>query len=218
MKTAARLLTLGLLLAMAMPARGQIADHLQCFKIKDALAKTTYIADVIPSDLGLVAAEGCTVKVPAKLLCVGAQQTNVVGEPPPGSMVGPAAAPFLCYKAKCPQSTPTATVVDQFGTHEIAVKATSLLCAPVAPTSMTSSTSTTVPSTTSTSVTSTTSTLLMCVPSLGTFDLAGPFADVNACVGALVAAAETQCCSGSLNPSSGFEYDSDPPLCRGHCQ
>lgn len=43
------------------------------------------------------------------------------------------------------------------------------------------------------------------------------FADSQACVSALLSAAQTQCCSGVLNGGGGFEFGSDPQLCRGYC-
>jgi len=57
------------------------ADHLQCFKIKDTTAKTTYTANLTPSDPNFPAATGCTVRVPPRLLCVDVVKSNVV--PPP---------------------------------------------------------------------------------------------------------------------------------------
>ncbi len=106
------------------------ADHLQCYKIQDALAKGVYTADITPDDLAFPASAGCTIKVPAKLLCIDAVKSNV-SPVPPGAAPGAAAQKYLCYKAKCPKNQPTATLDDQFGTHAVAVKTTSLLCAPV---------------------------------------------------------------------------------------
>ena len=123
------------------------ADHLQCFKIKDTTAKTSYIADLTPSDPNFPAATGCTVRVPPRLLCVDVVKSNVVPLP----VGAPAGAPthkFLCYKVKCLKAQPTATVQDQFGTHAVTVKSTSLLCAPVpVPTTTTTTTSTTTSTT-----------------------------------------------------------------------
>lgn len=109
---------------------GAQADHLQCFKIKDALAKAEYTADITPDDLAFPASAGCTIKTPAKLLCVDAVKSNVTPTPP-GADPGATAQKYLCYKAKCPKAQPTATLDDQFGTHAVEVKVTSLLCAPV---------------------------------------------------------------------------------------
>jgi len=120
------------------------ADHLQCFKIKDTTAKTTYTANLTPSDPNFPAATGCTVRVPPRLLCVDVVKSNVV-PPPVGAPAGAPTHKFLCYKVKCLKTQPTGSVQDQFGTHNITVKSTSLLCAPVP-----------VPTTTTTTTTSTT--------------------------------------------------------------
>ena len=111
-------------------AQAQIPDHLQCFKIKDAAAKASYLATITPTDLTFPAAAGCEIKVPAKLLCVDAVKSNVTPNPP-GSDDGIAGQKYLCYKTKCPKSQPTASLTDQFGVHAVEVKATSLVCAPV---------------------------------------------------------------------------------------
>jgi hypothetical protein len=127
---------------------GAQADHLQCFKIKDAIAKATYTVNLAPTDARFPVATGCAVRLPAKLLCIDVVQTIVPPPTPPGAGPGNPAQKYLCYKVKCPKATPTATIQDQFGTHQVTVKGTSLLCAP-APTS--SSTTTTTTSTTTTS-------------------------------------------------------------------
>ncbi|MCB1024885.1 MAG: PqqD family protein [Acidobacteria bacterium] len=56
-----------------------------------------------------------------------------------------------------------------------------------------------------------------CLGSNQTFELPGPYADVQTCVDALVASAQTTCCGGTLNPQAGFEFGTVPPLCRGRC-
>ena len=43
------------------------------------------------------------------------------------------------------------------------------------------------------------------------------FPDIDACVAALLVEAATRCCSGGLNPAHGFEFGTDPQLCRGFC-
>ena len=43
------------------------------------------------------------------------------------------------------------------------------------------------------------------------------FPNIDACVDALMIEAVTVCCSGTLNPAHGFEFGSDPQLCRGFC-
>jgi len=76
-----RALTTTLLLLFAATAGAQ-ADHLQCFKIKDTVAKVKYTANLTPTDTNFPVANGCIVKVPAKLLCVDVQKAIVVGSPP----------------------------------------------------------------------------------------------------------------------------------------
>jgi hypothetical protein len=53
-----------------------VPDHLNCYKVKDPQAKTTYTADLG----GLVAEPGCTIKVPAVTACVPATKMNVTLE------------------------------------------------------------------------------------------------------------------------------------------
>jgi hypothetical protein len=43
------------------------------------------------------------------------------------------------------------------------------------------------------------------------------FENIDLCVDALIAESETRCCSGGLNLQMGFEFGSDPQLCRGFC-
>lgn len=111
-------------------AVAQVPDHLQCFRIKDALAKAQYTATFTPDDGTFPVAAGCVIKTPAKLLCVDAVKSAVTPVPP-GADDGPDAVKYLCYKAKCPKSEPVASLTDQFGTHAIVGKGTSLVCAPV---------------------------------------------------------------------------------------
>ena len=137
-----RAFTTTILLLFAATAGAQ-ADHLQCFKIRDSVTKTLYTATLAPTDNTFPVATGCRVKVPAKLLCVDVVKTITAGTPP-GAGPGLQAQKYLCYKVKCPKTTPTATIQDQFGTHQVTVKGTSLLCAPEpAPTTTTTSTTTT---------------------------------------------------------------------------
>ena len=136
------------LMLLSAATAGAQADHLQCFKIRDSVPKTTYTATLAPSDNAFPVATGCVVKVPAKLLCVDVVKTITAGTPP-GAGPGAAAQKYLCYKVKCPKATPTATIQDQFGTHQVTAKGTSLLCAPEpAPTSTTTTTASTTTTTT----------------------------------------------------------------------
>jgi hypothetical protein len=123
-----------------------VADHLECYKVKDPQAKATYTADLG----GLVAEPGCLIKVPAKLACVPATKANVQPTPPGVGGTGTPNA-FGCYKIKCPKATlPPFALNDQFGSRSVTPTAPKLLCAPVAPpttttTTITTTTTTTVP-------------------------------------------------------------------------
>jgi hypothetical protein len=132
---------------------GAQADHLQCFKIRDTIAKTSYTATLAPTDAQFPVAPNCVVHLPAKLLCVDVVKTIVPPPTPPGAGPGLPAQKYLCYKVKCPKATPSATIQDQFGVHQVTVKGTSLLCAPEpAPTTSTTTTTTTTTSTTTTTM------------------------------------------------------------------
>ena len=137
-----RLAVLMFVLSAFSPASAQpVADHLRCYKVKDPQAKTTYTADLG----GLVAAPGCTIKVPAVMACVPATKTNVSPTPPGGGGTGATNA-FGCYKVKCSASSlGTLQLNDQFGSRAVTVSTSKLLCAPVAAatTSTTSTTTTT---------------------------------------------------------------------------
>lgn len=58
-----------------------------------------------------------------------------------------------------------------------------------------------------------------CLGPCGAFDLNPTpfFNNSQACVDALIASAQTQCCSGVLNAGGGFVFGSNPELCRGFC-
>jgi len=122
--------TIGLVLAFASaPATAQVADHLECYRLKDSLARTIYTADLS----GLAVEPGCTVKVPATLMCVETPKQNVTPTPP-GAPSASAAGRFLCYKVKCAKQTiPAELVTDQFGSRTVQASVSKLLCAPVAP-------------------------------------------------------------------------------------
>lgn len=131
-----------------------VADHLQCFKIKDPEARAQYRADITPDDTSIAASPGCIVKVPATLLCVDVAKSNVSPLPPGAPDAGPARK-HLCYKMKCAKPQGAVPVTDQFGSRSVTLKTTSLLCAPV-PTPTSTTTTTTPSSTTTTSTSSTT--------------------------------------------------------------
>jgi hypothetical protein len=123
----------------ALPVRAQ-TDHLKCYKVRDSLPRTEYAADLG----GLAPEPGCTIRTPAKLLCVATAKTNVTPTPP-GAPAGPAAGQFLCYKLKCDRRSGTPLLVtDQFGSRTLEPKPAKLVCAPV---TIGTTTSTTLPST-----------------------------------------------------------------------
>jgi hypothetical protein len=129
-----------LLLLSVEGIRAQSGSHLNCYKIKDPQAKTSYTATLG----GLTTHPGCIVKLPAKFACVPADETNV--DPPATGGGTQTANAFACYNVKCPKtSLPPLQLDDQFGSRLVSPSAPKMLCAPLAP-----------PTTTSTTVTTTT--------------------------------------------------------------
>ena len=108
---------------------GAQADHLHCFKIKDATAKTLYTADLVPGGGSFPTAVGCRITVPAKQLCIDVEKTNVAPAPP-GGFPGAPSQKYLCYKVKCPKPELATIATDQFGTHSVTLKSSSMVCAP----------------------------------------------------------------------------------------
>ena len=124
-KRRAAVLSLSLILA-ATSAAAQVADHLECYNIKDSAAKASYVADLH----GLAVEPGCEITVPAKLLCVDTTKTNVQPASPIDGE-GAEQSRVLCYKVKCPkQELPTVQWTDQFGTRPLTVKGSKYVCAP----------------------------------------------------------------------------------------
>jgi len=113
-------------------ASAQVADHLECYKIKDGAGKAAYTADLD----GLAVETGCTIHVPAKLLCVDTTKENLS----PGAVnggEGPVAGRFLCYKVKCPKlAYGPVGFRDQFGERDVEPKTSKLVCAPELPTDL----------------------------------------------------------------------------------
>jgi hypothetical protein len=118
---------LGVLLAASVAA-GQVPDHLECYAIKDELPRSAFTADLE----GLTPEPGCTIKLPAKKLCVETVERNVTPVPPE-DIQGSAAGVFLCYSLRCPGETLASVEVrDQFGRRRVAPRRSRLLCAPAA--------------------------------------------------------------------------------------
>lgn len=118
----------GLLVATSTPA---MAEDLRCYKIKDSQAKTKYVANI----QGITAEPGCTIKVPAKSVCVPANTTNLTPTPP-GPVNNQTSKGFACYETKCPPQKPkrvpsNVRVDDRFGDRSVTPTASKLLCIPV---------------------------------------------------------------------------------------
>ena len=119
-------------------ARAQVGipfDHLKCYKIKDPQPPTTYTANLSPLQHPPFNVEpGCVISVPAKLLCIPVEKTNVQPTPP-GAVNGTNAQDYLLYKIKCPNVTVVRggmplPVTDQFGARTILVGSHKVLLVP----------------------------------------------------------------------------------------
>jgi hypothetical protein len=139
METVRRLdaLVFVVLVAVVAPARAQVADHLECYKLKDLL-KLSATADLESPQFGLDS--GCSISK-AKLFCVPATKTNVsvtnkaTGLPiaPLPFATAPQAGDQICYKVKCPpRITPIAdqSATDQFGNRTVSRLKGDMLCVP----------------------------------------------------------------------------------------
>ena len=107
------------------------AEDLRCSKIKDPQAKTKYVANI----RGITVDEGCTIKVPATMVCVPATTSTPVPAPP-GSASSSTSNGFACYQTKCPKKKgqkdlPNVRVDDQYGDRSVTPKPSNLLCVPV---------------------------------------------------------------------------------------
>ena len=122
---------LGIMCLVALVAPTASAEDLHCSKVKDSQAKSKYVADL----RGIRAEKGCTIKVPATMVCVpGKTSTTEPASPAPGS--ARTSKGFACYQTKCPkkkgQPAPSnVRVDDQFGDRLVAPKPPNLLCVPV---------------------------------------------------------------------------------------
>lgn len=127
-----RTLAAAIVLGLAATAVAQPIDHLKCYRIKDAVARgyyTTAVDTRDPADFPVEA--GCSVRVPASLLCVAARQIVISPAPPGGTSAGQPSQDYLCYKLRCARHQPTLNLADQFGTHQVTVKQSNLYCTPV---------------------------------------------------------------------------------------
>lgn len=129
-----RVAAIGLALGLVLCATPALAtpDHLQCFKVKDAVAKGIYEADLWSSTPVVSnVAPGCTLRTPAKLYCIGAETVNVTPTPPNAGSGQSIQQSYLCYKAKCNLVRTFFDATDAYGTREMDVQSTSLICAPL---------------------------------------------------------------------------------------
>ncbi len=125
--TAGVLVLVGLVLATGTHAQ-PLFDHLKCYEVKPD-HKITAVADLQPLQALLPPESGCKISGPV-LFCAPVEKTNVQ-PPPPGGPPGPQETDHLCYNIKCPQTTlPTLKVLDQFGTFNVELKKSELLCTP----------------------------------------------------------------------------------------
>ncbi len=107
-------------------------DHLTCLTVKDkGLAKGSFTLQLTPeqsTQFGVPT--GCSIKTPAKALCIATQKSNVTPTPS-GAPAGIGGQSYFCYKLKCAKRTAsTVNAKDQFGNRTVTVKVPNLLCAP----------------------------------------------------------------------------------------
>jgi hypothetical protein len=105
-----------------------ISDHLECYRVADALALAGVIDVTLPA-LGLES--GCTLGR-GKLFCVPASETVVSATTPQLPVIGRALADArICYDIACPKRQVTnQEVTDQFGTRLASHLRPKLLCTP----------------------------------------------------------------------------------------
>jgi hypothetical protein len=117
--------------ALAAPAlAGFAADHLKCYQVRDSHAKETRTASFTTGTMGFENESGCTVKLPAKLLCNKVGKGNVQ-PPPPNVMFGQnLTGAYLCYALKCPKTTFDHMVMDQFASRTVTLGGTRYVCSP----------------------------------------------------------------------------------------
>lgn len=127
-------------------AWGQPFDHLTCYKVNDPAARALYTADLTPRDPALPLESGCSIRVPAKFLCVDVRKTSV-SPPPPGAPAGGEAQKYLCYRVRCAKGTRAVESTDQFGTRDVVLRTAHLVCAPFPATTSSTTTTTTLPAT-----------------------------------------------------------------------
>jgi len=135
-------------------AGAEVANSLQCHKVKDGLSIKGAVLTVTATDAAFQISGDCELK-PGKAakLCLPAEKTIV--NPGDATLVGTEpgagdeAREYLCYKAKCPKPTTDIadlSATDKFGTHALTkIKATKEICVPAIKGSTVTTTTTTLP-------------------------------------------------------------------------
>jgi len=107
-------------------------DHFRCYKAKDSIAKASYVATLTPNpSSGLAVETGCTIRVPAVLLCDPVAKQNLQPPPSVGLKTEQLFNQLLCYKLKCASTSQTVQFTDQFGARGVTVKKPNMICAPI---------------------------------------------------------------------------------------
>ena len=132
-------LVTALFLALGAPAAAQVADHLQCYKIKDTaivLKGTVNLQDQLSGPLSPCKISKATLYCRASTKS-NANVLNITTPIVPLPYTGVAIADDqdrLCYKVSCPKLDPPVAdqpdVVDQFGHHSLTKLKTGMLCTP----------------------------------------------------------------------------------------
>jgi len=138
-------LACALLLAGAMPGAAAL-DHFTCMKARDSLPKAKFRAQLGSAGGGVP----CTIKTPAKSVCVATQNTSI-DPTPPEAMQGSVSGAFICYRAKCARPAPSdADLTDPFGHRVVGERIPQTVCFPAKGSTLTS---TTTPGATTTTTT-----------------------------------------------------------------
>jgi hypothetical protein len=117
--------------ALSSSAGAQVADSLQCFKVKDPL-KLKGIVDIDGASLGL--APGCKISR-AKQYCTAAtssvQTATAQGNPLALLPIsGPNPGDRVCYRVRCPSTSANQEISDQFGNRTVEIGSVKTLCVP----------------------------------------------------------------------------------------
>ncbi len=123
----------GAMLGSTSLVSAQSFDHLECYAIKDTLARGSARADLVPDAPPFVAALGCKIKLPAREYCTRTAKENL--QPPPASTIGgDEPGDYFCYRIACPRGADlrgaTVESEDQFGRRTIFVRRPQRLCVP----------------------------------------------------------------------------------------